>query len=71
MRHIYNGGMKITRRNLAMMAVAAPLAIPAEAQAPDSDEETKSAHEVLRSNTEALAKVKIPIATEPAFSFKA
>jgi hypothetical protein len=54
-----------------MLAVAAPLALPAEAQAPDSDEETKSAHEVLRANTEALAKVKVPIATEPAYSFKA
>jgi hypothetical protein len=63
--------MKMTRRSLALMAVAAPIAIPSQAQTADADEETKSAHELLRTNTEALAKVKVPIATEPAYSFKA
>jgi hypothetical protein len=67
--------MNITRRKLAMLAASAPLvtvAVPAEAQAPaDSDEETRSAHELLRTNTQALAKVRVPIAAEPAFHFKA
>jgi hypothetical protein len=67
--------MKMTRRKLAMLAVAGPIAataIPAEAQAPDSsDEETRSAHDLLRTNAEAMAKVNVPIATEPAFLFKA
>jgi hypothetical protein len=76
-----NGPMKITRRKLAMLAAAAPLAtvavpgvaIPAEAQTPpaDSDEETRSARELMRNNAQALAKVKMPITTEPAVHFKA
>lgn len=66
------GRMKITRRKLAMLAVAAPIAIPIEAQAPAaSDEETQSAHDLMRTNREAMAKVKVPIATEPPFHFKA
>jgi hypothetical protein len=67
--------MNITRRKLAMLAASAPLvavAIPAEAQTlQDSDEETRSAHDLMRLNAQALAKVKLPMATEPAFHFKA
>lgn len=72
--------MDVTRRNMARMlaattaipVVAIPIvAIPAVAQAPDSDEETRSAHELMRTSAEALAKVKLPMATEPACHFKA
>jgi len=68
--------MNVTRRNMARMLAATTaipaLAIPAAAQAPaDSDEETRSAHDLMRSNAQALAKVKLPMATEPAVHFKA
>jgi hypothetical protein len=73
--------MNVTRRNMARMLAATTaipvLAIsvvptPADAQAPaDSDEETRSAHDLMRSNAQALAKVKLPMATEPAVHFKA
>jgi hypothetical protein len=73
--------MNVTRRNLARMlaattaipAVVIPVvADPAAAQAPaESDEETRSAHDLMRSNAQALAKVKLPMATEPAAHFKA
>jgi hypothetical protein len=74
--------MNVTRRKLARMIASttaltgiaiAGTPIPAEAQAPaaDSDEETRSAHELLRNNTQALAKVKMPMTTEPAVHFKA
>jgi hypothetical protein len=68
--------MNVTRRNMARM-LAATTAIPAvvisaDAQAPaDSDEETRSAHDLMRTNAQALAKVKLPMATEPAVHFKA
>jgi hypothetical protein len=63
--------MKISRRQLAMLAVAIPAGVQAQAPAADSDEETRSAHELLKSNAEAMAKVKVPIETEPAVHFKA
>jgi|HubBroStandDraft_6_1064221.scaffolds.fasta_scaffold333288_2 hypothetical protein len=73
--------MNVTRRNMARM-LAATTAIPVlavsvvpvsdAAQAPaDSDEETRSAHDLMRTNAQALAKVKLPMATEPAVHFKA
>jgi hypothetical protein len=64
--------MKITRRKLAAVlatSAAAPAIISAQPAA--SDEETQSAHDSLRNNAEALKKIKIPIATEPPFHFKA
>lgn len=68
--------MKVTRRNMARMLAAATaipaVVISADAQAPaDADEETRSAHDLMRSNAQALAKVKVPMATEPAVHFKA
>jgi hypothetical protein len=68
--------MNVTRRNMARMLAATTaipvLAVSDEAQAPaDSDEETRSAHDLMRSNAQALAKVKLPMATEPAVHFKA
>jgi hypothetical protein len=68
--------MNVTRRDMARMLAATTaipsIVIPVEAQAPaDSDEETRSAHDLMRSNAQALAKVKLPMATEPAAHFKA
>jgi hypothetical protein len=63
--------MDVSRRTLAR-ALIASAAIPVAAQTPTgADEETLSAHEALRMNAEQLAKVEIPIATEPAVHFKA
>ena len=63
--------MDVSRRTLAR-ALIASAALPASA-APQTtpDEETQSAHQALRVNAEQLAKVSIPIATEPAVHFKA
>jgi hypothetical protein len=59
-------------RMLAATTAIPSIVIPVEAQAPaDSDEETRSAHDLMRSNAQALAKVKLPMATEPAAHFKA
>jgi hypothetical protein len=65
--------MEVTRRKLAL-TLAATAAIPtiAIAQPPSaSDEETQSAHDLMRTNSQALAKVKLPMTTEPPFHFKA
>lgn len=67
--------MKLTRRSLAKIVAAA--AVPAAATtaiaAPqaESSEEAKSAHDALRNNAQQIAKVKLPMATEPACHFKA
>ncbi len=67
--------MKLTRRTLAAALVSAtalagqqpqPAAAPA---VPDSD--LKAARDRLQANAAALADAQIPMATEPAFHFKA
>ncbi len=60
--------MKLTRRELAALAAAAP-AQPQAAASPE--EELKAARERNRRNAETLAKFAIPPGTEPAFQFKA
>ncbi len=62
--------MKVTRRDLAIMVAAA--AVPAGAQ-PQSEagDDTRSAEDALRNNAAQLQKVDLPMATEPAFEFKA
>jgi hypothetical protein len=64
--------MKVTRRTLGRVLVATATAttLGATPQA-DADEESRSAHEALRNNAEQLKKVALPMATEPAFTFKA
>jgi hypothetical protein len=66
--------MKLTRRQLAAMAAPAVLR-PSVARGqtgtrPD-DEELQAARERLRSNANAMADTSVPMATEPAFEFKA
>lgn len=67
--------MNVTRRKLARIlaaTTAVPLAASAQTPAPaDPDENLKSAREQMRGNAQALAKVRVPMATEPAFRFKA
>ena len=64
---------KLTRRNLfATAAVAAAAVAPLPAQTTASkDEDLKSARDTIANNSAQLAKIEIPIATEPAFSFRA
>jgi hypothetical protein len=68
--------MNLTRRTLAkiMAAAAVPAAsIEPMAAAPqiDGDEETRSAHDALHNALDQIAKIDVPMATEPAFLFKA
>jgi hypothetical protein len=64
--------MKVTRRKLAAAVLGSSAASLAQTQrtAP-ADDELKAARDRLRSNAETLAKEKVPMATEPAFQFKA
>ncbi len=61
--------MNVTRRSLIAGAVAAPAIAQAAPATPEA--ELEAARESLRRNAEALAKVKVPVETEPAFLFKA
>jgi hypothetical protein len=63
--------MKVTRRQILASAALAPAAAQAQAPAPAADEELRSARERLKTTAAALAPVKLPMATEPAFQFKA
>jgi len=64
---------KMTRRDLAAVlgsaaAVAAARAQNAPANPPDLN---AAAKDQLRQNAETMAKVELPMSTEPSFSFKA
>jgi len=57
----------ITRRKLAAVLVSST----ALAQAPASSDPLQAAKERIKANGDALAKEQVPMATEPAFQFKA
>jgi hypothetical protein len=63
--------MKLTRRQLAAAVVSAT----AMAQTPQTParpaDELQAARERIKANGETLARQEIPMATEPAFQFKA
>lgn len=62
--------MKITRRKLALvLAAPAGLAQTPPAQAPADPLE--AAKNRIKANGDALSKEAVPMATEPAFQFKA
>jgi hypothetical protein len=65
--------MKLTRRGLAgtilNSAVAAALAQTQSPTTPDDD--LKAARDRIHANSETLAKLAVPIDTEPALQFKA
>jgi hypothetical protein len=65
--------MKITRRKLAVGAIASAAALAqTPPPAPDGEEElTKAAREQVRRNAGTLSKFPLSMATEPAFQFKA
>ena len=64
--------MKLTRRKLAA-AVLGPAAAAAAAQtpAPAEDQLLKAARDRNQANFAAVDKIELPLATEPAFQFKA
>lgn len=71
MRALYNGGMDLSRRRLAQVLMASAATPAVATPQAGADEETSSAHEALRTAVEQLAKVDLPMATEPAVHFKA
>lgn len=62
--------MKVTRRRLATLLAAAPAAAQTPA-APAPADELSAARERTKRALEQAAKIKIPMATEPSFTFKA
>jgi hypothetical protein len=66
--------MKFTRRKLAATLAASAAAAMAQPQTLSSavpSEELNAARERIRTATDALARQEVPMATEPAFQFKA
>jgi hypothetical protein len=64
--------MKLTRRTLATALVSATaLAAQQPQPAAPVDSDLKTARDRLQANAAALAGTPIPMATEPAFQFKA
>jgi hypothetical protein len=64
----------ITRRNLAAALASAASITAVRAQAPSTSQPedlNAAAQEQIRKYREALAKVDLPMSTEPAFLFKA
>ena len=65
--------MKITRRKFAV-AVLAPAALAAQTLPPipsNAEEELAAVRAQYKLNSQALDKVRVPMALEPAFQFKA
>lgn len=68
--------MKVTRRNLATVLVPAVAALAQAPQTPPAlphnpDEELSAARERVKALGDAMDKEAVPMATEPAFQFKA
>ncbi|MEI9973667.1 MAG: hypothetical protein WDO73_17430 [Ignavibacteriota bacterium] len=63
--------MKLTRRQLATMVSAAAMAGAQTAQPPAPVDELQAARERLKTNSDIVAKLDVPAATEPAFRFRA
>ncbi len=63
--------MKITRRKLAAAVLGPAAAAAAQTQPPAEAPLVKAARDRNQANSAALAKVDLPMATEPAFQFKA
>jgi len=69
--------MKLTRRKLATaVLIPAATALAQTAQTPPAlprnpDEEMKAARDRVKAMGDALAQQPVPMATEPAFQFKA
>jgi hypothetical protein len=64
--------IKITRRKLAGVLIAFSWVWPsAQAQTPAPADPLQAAKDRIKAISDALAKEQIPMATEPAFQFKA
>ena len=64
--------MKLTRRQLATaLTSAAALAQTPSGPPATPEEELKAARDHVKANGAALARQEVPVATEPAFQFKA
>ncbi|HTM51673.1 MAG TPA: hypothetical protein VL285_23425 [Bryobacteraceae bacterium] len=63
--------MKISRRELASLAVAGAAAAQTQERPPAAADELEQARRQLARNSEALLKHEISMAAEPAFQFKA
>ena len=64
--------MKLTRRKLAATLVsAAALSAQQTPPAPAAPDDLQTARDRLKANAAALATTPFPMATEPAFQFKA
>jgi hypothetical protein len=64
--------MKLTRRQLATaLTSAAALAQTPSGPLATPEEELKAAQDRIKATGAALAKQEVPVATEPAFQFKA
>ena len=64
---------RLTRRTLFAAVGAVPLVAAAQDAAPATtrEQDLKNARETMANNAALLAKVEVPMATEPAFHFKA
>ncbi len=64
--------MKLTRRQLATaLTAAAALAQTPSGPPATPEDELKAARDRFQANGAALARQEVPVATEPAFQFKA
>jgi hypothetical protein len=66
--------MAVTRRSLAKMiaaAAVAPRVGVSQTDQPAPNADLESARGQMRTNFQQITKVKLPMATEPAFHFKA
>jgi hypothetical protein len=72
----YNGGMAlttprpITRRHLAALVAAVPVAAQAPARF-EGDADLEDARQLARDNYQLIQRVKLPMTVEPATQFKA
>jgi hypothetical protein len=62
--------MKLTRRKLAAALLAPAAAANAQTPQPAADA-VQAARDRIKANGDILAKIEIPMATEPAVTFKA
>lgn len=63
--------MKLTRRQLAAVVSATAMAQAQTAQPAPPANELQAARDRMKANSDALAGVDVPAATEPAFRFQA
>jgi hypothetical protein len=63
--------MKLTRRQLAAAVVSATAMAQTRPAPANASDELQAARDRLKASSQALAQLQIPMATEPAFQFKA